>query len=186
MLTTKLSEIITELNDNKIVSLPTETVYGLFVKVSPTNATLLNELKNRQSNHLLQIFVKDLATLKAISALSDFQEMTIPNYLPGPNSVIVEPNKVWKEANLPRHQATICLRVVDPKLTPFLFEIIANVGPLFSTSTNLTGQKPLNNPEEISHQFNILTLIVAKNLMINLQPSRIISLLNDKIKIIRE
>lgn len=178
------------LSSNKIVLMPSDTVYGLSVRADQAKAVRkLRRFKGRPDKKPLLILASDLKMIKKYFSISRDQE----NYL----------NKVWSPKSSP---TTVILP--DKKLLPkelnesedglavrlpkndFLIKMIKSLGvPLVSTSANLNGLEPISDPSDISASLGQKKpqLIIDGGKCGKTRASRLIDLrLYPKIKILRK
>ncbi len=177
---TSKNEIINEILFDNVVAIPTDTVYGLVAKLKKENITLINSFKKRTLNKPLQILVNNIKQIESIWIGTSWQRNYINENLDFKTSFIVEVNNIFSDKYLlTSFNNTIMFRVTNKKE---LIEIINEVGPLFATSANITGEQPLNTKEDIEKKFNIRVL---DGKIDGGKPSKIISLLNDIEKVVR-
>lgn len=179
----KINKLVKDLNQNKIVSMPTETVYGFFAKISKTNLNKLNELKRRDLSKQIQVFFLSFEQIEKFTELTKFQKQILIQELPGNKSFLVPSSDYFKKII---KDDTILVRFPiweqkELKNTKKVFLKIKK--PLFATSANLNNQQEINNGKKIQKIFQINGFnkkIKSK------KASIIISLLNNKIEIIRK
>lgn len=148
-ITNSIKELITDLNDGKIVCFKTDTIWGLsanpFNKKSIENLYLL---KQRDLNKPFIFLIKENENLQNIIRNFDSykQEITKEKW-PGPVSIIFDFNKSCKLLDFYQQKDTIALRMPKDKVCQ---NILKNIDyPLPSTSVNLEGQNPINTFEDI-------------------------------------
>ncbi len=168
--------------NNEIVSIQTETVYGLFAKINLNNKSKINLLKGRNKDQSLQVSFGNFEQIFDWTELSDFQREQLINNLPGDTSFVV-PLKKEKINELGKE--TILVRFPKMNDDHILIKLLNSIGPLFSTSANIHGEPEFSNCDEIEQKMNI-SCYEVKSFLIKNKPSRITSLLNDKIKVIRK
>ncbi|NCD04680.1 MAG: Sua5/YciO/YrdC/YwlC family protein [Spirochaetia bacterium] len=119
------------LNENKVIVLPCDTIYGLCAKMGEAEETLRN-IKNRKETKPFLI----LATLKQAQDICEVPQ-DILNLWPCPLTVVL--NK--------REGGTLAVRVPSD---PFLQALLEKLGtPIYSTSVNESGQASLTNIMDI-------------------------------------
>ncbi len=176
----KNNKILNAILSNEIVAMPTDTVYGLIGILKKDNIFKINNLKKRKSDQPLQILVSDIKQIEDMWIGTKFQRAYINENLNSFTSFIVEANESFADKILlDSFEKTIMFRKTNNK---DLVEIINKVGPLFASSANITGDIPINNKSELENKLNI---IVGEGENGSKTPSSIISLLNDKERIIR-
>lgn len=179
---------INQLNENKIISFATDTVYGFACKAESDEAVLnLYKIKSRSHNKPVAILVKNLEMATDIFDLTNQEINFIKNFVPGPITVIA---KIKNNENLSKYlniqnKSLIGFRIIKHEFTNKLFEIYNF--PLALTSANLSGEDNIINDIDFKNKFldnkNIL-FIKGFNCLYN-RPSTVISLENG-LKIIRE
>ncbi len=117
---------------------PGDTMYGL-LGIAPDTDAEIRGIKGREEN---KPFLLLLGSAAWVSRLSDFaMPPQLSRHWPGPLTIVVPA----------RRGGTVAVRVPD---SPFLQRLLAAVGkPLFSTSVNAAGERPLESVEEMDRQF---------------------------------
>ncbi|MED7820240.1 MULTISPECIES: L-threonylcarbamoyladenylate synthase [unclassified Francisella] len=174
MLTKDIQAIYTELRNNRVVSIPTDTVYGLSCIISKIAIDKVINLKKRDSSkgfiiishnykHLLKYADISKLTKEQIKKISTKQETPTTWIVPGKNSI------QWLTGGKP----TIAIRLVD---TNVVKDICSNIDDaIISTSANISGQDFINNPENINKTFS--NIHVLKTQAKASQPSKIIDII---------
>ncbi|BDV03392.1 MAG: translation factor Sua5 [Candidatus Hepatoplasma scabrum] len=179
----KINKLINDLNQNKIVSMPTETVYGLFAKISRLNLRNLNKIKKREATKPLQIFFFDFKQIEKFTELSKFQRQILIQELPGDKSFIVPSSPYFKKI-IKENTILVRFPIWEQKELKLTKKVFAKIDkPLLATSANLSKEKEINDGKEIQKKFQI------NGFNKKIKPkkaSTIISLLNNEIEIIRK
>ena len=176
------NEIISLLNNDEIVAIKTDTVFGIMARMSYKNEKEINLLKKSDNNKKISIIVKNKDFLfKYVENLNDEKRNLIDEKLPGKYTFIVNLNKDFCK-NKGFNRTDFGVRVTTNN---FLQEIISKTGPLLASSCNITGLEPCSNTEEIVNQFKDSKLYVVAGSVTDNTPSTIISLI-DEIKVIRK
>lgn len=176
----KLADI---LKNNGIISIPTDTVYGLCASINSKEAyNKLIEIKGRPINKAFPIMCSNIDEIKQIAKVNKKDEEFINKFMPGPITIILNKNN-----NIPdyitNNQKTIAIRMAPTKDIKKLIDQVNS--PLFMTSTNKSGEPPCNSVIEIEKKFsNINGILIGKKSYS--EPSTIIDLTKDKLEIIRE
>ena len=176
------NEIISLLNNDEIVAIKTDTVFGIMARMSYKNEKEINLLKKSDNNKKISIIVENKDFLfKYVENLNDEKRNLIDEKLPGKYTFIVNLNKDFCK-NKGFNRTDFGVRVTTNN---FLQEIISKTGPLLASSCNITGLEPCSSTEEIVNQFKDSKLYVVAGSVTDNTPSTIISLI-DEIKIIRK
>ncbi|AHB36802.1 L-threonylcarbamoyladenylate synthase [Spiroplasma apis] len=163
----KINQAINLLKKNEIIILPTDTIYGLSSIVNADNAQKINELKQSDLTKPLIILVSNLKQASKLIEMND----DVENYLMSdyPTTVIAK--------SLKNKQSTIAIRVVKRK---DIKTIIDNVGPIYSTSVNVSGQNPLSEKSELFTFLGKNKCFFIGNL--NNPPSRLVNIITNEKK----
>lgn len=176
-------EIAKLIKQEKIVALPTDTIYG-FSCLATSDKALKNlcNLKQCSDEKLFIVLVSKAFDMSKLAVITDEVKNFIQKNTPNPVTMILQkqPNvKLAKNFKAP----TIALRV--PK-DEFLQKILSEVDFMISTSCNVHGQPNLNNCKEIIENFESLDAIVETNMEGNGLSSTIVDLTTSNIKILRQ
>ncbi|RKX81925.1 MAG: hypothetical protein DRP57_11020 [Spirochaetes bacterium] len=160
------------LMEKDIVIMPCDTMYGV-VGIAPETEQRIADLKNREEGKAFLQLIGDISWLKR------FTDKEMPESLkvhwPGPLTVIF-PDKF---------NGTVALRVPDDKFLKELLWVLNR--PLFSTSVNRSGEKPLFRIGEIIRQFNDkVDLIIDSGDYTNSVPSTIVDVTSSDIRLVRQ
>jgi len=176
------------INQGKVVVCPTDTVYGFVADASNKKAiNKIFKIKNRPKTKPLAVFVKDLKMAKSLAEISEKQAKILKSKWPGKYTLVLKLKKIEDGplSNLVKGKdGTIALRVPKYK---FLNDLLKKINkPLAQTSVNISGKPPLTKISDIIEQFgkSDLLIIDAGNLKKS-NPSKIIDLSKDKIKVLR-
>ena len=176
------NEIINLLNNDEIVAIKTDTVFGIMARMSYKNELEINLLKKSDSNKKISIIVENKDFLfKHVENLNGEKRKLIDEKLPGKYTFIINLDKEFCK-NKGFNRTDFGVRVTT---NDFLQDIISKTGPLLASSCNITGLEPCSNTEEIVNQFKDSKLYIVAGSVTDNTPSTIISLINE-IKIIRQ
>lgn len=174
-------KILKHLNKNRIVAFPTDTVFAFIVKLEKQNIQKINELKHRPKDQPLQILINNLNQLDNVIDFSVISKDFLKNSLRPKTSYIVKVKESFaNEYLLDTFKKTVMFRIPNGDIN----EIISKIGPVFASSVNLNGEKVIDNNNEIKKRFKVLTSKKQQNG--SGKSSKIISFLDNEIKIIRE
>ena len=181
-----IDEIVTALKKGAVLILPTDTVYGLVCDATNKKAVKkIYKIKERPESNPLPIFVKDITAAKKIALVDVEQEKLLHEKWPGAYTFVLPRQAKIKIYGVKND--TIALRVPQYKFLNVLLDIIDR--PLAQTSANVSGQPVGESVKEILHQFlgkkNQPDILIDAGDLHEGQPSTIIDLTDDKIKILR-
>jgi L-threonylcarbamoyladenylate synthase len=145
----RIAEIVTS---GGVVAIPTDTVYGLACHPDQAQAAerifLLKRRPPEMELSLLGATVEDLRRFGDLDG-SPTAARLAEHFWPGPLSIIV-PAAAPRHAAIPRHGATISLRV---PAHPDTRALLAITGPLATTSANRHGEPPATTAEQVAQFF---------------------------------
>ena len=176
----ELSEI---LKNDGVISVPTDTVYGLCARIDSINVyNKLLKTKNRPQEKLFSIMCANEEQIKSIAKVDERAEKIIKHFMPGPITLIL--NK--KEENqdfITNGGKTIAVRMATSKT---LEELINAVGvPVFMTSANRSGEQTCSSLDEIKKSCPNIDGMLEGKIKYN-QSSTIIDCTTEKIRVLRE
>lgn len=165
------------LKSEKLVIIPTDTVYGFstVVKENASTAKKIIAAKGRDEN---KPFIQLIASpLDIFNYTNDIIPDKILKCWPGPLTIIVTDKKECSK--------TIAFRCPGDD---WLRKVIALCGcPIYSTSANKSGEPILEKEEDLISVFgNVADLIVLDGNKKNGLPSTLIKIENEEIKVLRQ
>lgn len=87
----EISSVVDILNNDGVISAPTDTVYGVCARISSIDAyNKLIEVKNRLANKLFPIMCANIEQIKDIVIIGSREEMLIKLFMPGPITLILK------------------------------------------------------------------------------------------------
>jgi tRNA threonylcarbamoyl adenosine modification protein (Sua5/YciO/YrdC/YwlC family) len=172
------------IDDNELIAFPTDTVYGLGAKVlDDLGQERIMELKNRDCSKRFAVLCANLEQIEELAIVSCDAKKIINKFLPGGLTLILEA----KDKNVHNYAIDNTVAVRIPK-HPIALKLLLENGPLATTSVNLSGEKPMNNYDEILKKFDgKIDYIYSDptNIKYSNTPSTIIDMTNG-LKVIRE
>ena len=141
------------LQQNKVVALPTDTIYGLACLVSNTTAIeRLYEIKKRDANKPLSICVSNVKNVGKWGVVDHVPYDLLTLLLPGPYTIILKRTPALNPALNPDHD-TVGIRIPD---YAFINCVTAVTGPLALTSANLSNRPSCLYPSEFQNLWDKL------------------------------
>ena len=191
---TAVSKTVDALHGGKIAVVPTETVYGLAVRLADSQAVKkLIELKGRNENHPFALAFPSAYSIEDFCGeLSTLAQRLARRCLPGPVSLVLDvpsDSTFWKLPTATQQavsqQSSICCRIPDhPLLLPVLGELNE---PIVLTSANKSGQGESASVEQIVADFgNGIDLLIDGGPLALPKPSTIVKIIGNDYTILRE
>ena len=110
----EIEKIATILKNDGVISVPTDTVYGICARINSSKAYLkLVSVKNRPSNKSFPVLCKDLEQIESIAIIDENALKLIKTFMPGPVTLVLNKNL------MPFH---ILIMLVQEKLMRLLLE----------------------------------------------------------------
>lgn len=174
-----LNEIIATLKKGGVVVLPTDTIYGLHCIAKEHEAVnKIYEIKKRGKDMPFILLIGNIKDLDEFGVeITEDITKQINNLWPGPNTLILETHSD-KYQHINAGKNTIGFRLPDNDL---LINIINEVGPLVSTSANITSMQTPNNVEDIINIFKDKVDLYIDGGILNNNPSRIFRIEDDSL-----
>lgn len=179
----KIDELADILKQDGIISVPTDTVYGICARINSIKAynNLIN-IKNRPITKLIPVMCANEEQIKSIAMVDENSEKLIHSFMPGPITFILK-KKQEVPAYVNNADTTIAVRMAPSKV---LEELIYKVeSPIFMTSANKSGKVTCTSLEEIEKTFPNLDGILEGSVSFG-KASTIVDCTSDKIKILRK
>lgn len=180
---TETSQLAEILKKDGVISVPTDTVYGLCARITSKKARdNLMKSKNRPSNKLFPVMCADLDQIKSIAIINKNAEILIDNFMPGPITLILK-----KNSDIPDYitngSSTIAIRMATSKP---LKDLILKTGcPVFMSSANQSGEPTCKTLDEIEKKCPNINAIMEGSVSLG-QPSTIVDCTSEDIHIIRK
>lgn len=178
-----IKEAKKELKAGKIITFPTETVYGIGCIFDNEAAFKhLVSLKKRPPNKPFAMMGDSLDSVLPYLEPSKKALSLMKEFLPGELTVLIKAKE-----DLPTH-VTLGTNIAGLRIpnSPLVRELIKGVGkPLLVTSANISGEKTATKFEDLNPIFIENTFII-KGECVSLLPSTIVDATGDTLKLIRE
>lgn len=179
----EIDELAEILKNNGVISVPTDTLYGLCAIINSEQAyKKLIEVKNRPQNKAFPVMCANEEQLESIAVVDEKVKKIIKAFMPGPITLVLK-----KKNNLPDYitngKDTIAIRMATSKLLKDLIEKVGS--PLFMTSANQSGEDTCKNLDEIEKACPMLDGMLEGNIIFG-EGSTILDCSLEKINILRE
>lgn len=183
-----LAQIVSEILNGKVLVFPTETSYGLGCDATNQESVdKIFKIKGRTDDKPLLIVVDSIESAKKYLRWNEMLEKLAQKYWPGSLTIVGE----YIGGNLAKgvvsKDNTIAVRVSDFSFLKSITQKIQK--PLVATSANLAGEPSLFDPREIvkvfSEKENQPDLILNYGVLPKSEPTTLVSIVGDKIKILR-
>lgn len=136
---------------NKVVIMPTDTVYGIGCGIYDLKARKrIYDIKNRSYDKPLAVLCADIKQIEEIVEVSSLAKKLIERFMPGPLTIILKAKpEVYEKSGY----ETIGVRI--PK-NDTAIRILRSNGPMTTTSVNESGEEPMNDASKIKKVYGKL------------------------------
>ena len=179
-----IHQVCESLRGGGVIAYPTDTTYGLGCDIfSRQGIRTIYQIKQRDARKPFSFICADLADVSRYAHVSNLAFRIMKQHLPGPYTFVLEATRVVPDSLVTR-QKTVGIRIPDDQIA---LDIVRELGhPLVTTSANLAGEAPLHDPYDIEQQLGRqLDLVVDGGIRLG-DPSTIVSLIDDRIEVLRE
>lgn len=172
------------LNKHQVIAFPTETVFGLGVFYDDEEAyLLLNKIKRRKEDKPYTLMTFDVNEINKYAQIDKKYWPIIKKYMPGSLTILVKSNDNVP-AYVTHNTGIIGIRIPSNKEALELLKYVNK--PLLVPSANRADQKPALNDKEVKDIFGEEIKVIIPGQAIGGEPSTIIDLTTDKIKLVRK
>lgn len=175
---------LNELNNHKVIAFPTETVFGLGVFYDDKEAyELLNQIKNRREDKPYTLMLSSVKEIDKYATIDSKYLPIIEQFMPGSLTILVK-SKDNVPSYVTHNTGIIGIRIPANKEALELLNYIKK--PLLVPSANKRDQKPALSKEEVEAIFKDEINVVVPGKISSGEPSTIINLTGEEIKLIRQ
>ena len=178
-----IDEIVDILKNNGVISVPTDTVYGVCARIDSKKAhDNLILVKNRPETKPFPVMCANEEQIKGIAIVNEKAEKIIKAFMPGPITIVLNKKETVPDY-ITNGKKTIAIRMATSKT---LEKIILSLGtPIFMSSANQSGEKTSESIEEIEKNCPKINGILEGKIKLGVG-STIIDCTSEKIKVLRE
>ena len=178
-----IEEIVDILKNNGVISVPTDTVYGVCARIDSKKAhDNLILVKNRPETKPFPVMCANEEQIKDITIVNEKAEKIIKAFMPGPITIVLNKKETVPDY-ITNGKKTIAIRMATSKT---LEKIILSLGtPIFMSSANQSGEKTSESLEEIEKNCPKINGILEGKIKLGVG-STIIDCTSEKIKVLRE
>jgi L-threonylcarbamoyladenylate synthase len=173
-----IKEIGNDIKKGLIGVIPTDTIYGIVCSaMNKKSVKKIYKIRKRNLKKPMIILVSSIKDLDLFDIKID--KKIVNKYWPGKVSIIVP---VKKFEYLHRGKENLAFRLPDNKE---LIKLLKISGPIVAPSANTEGEKPAETIEQAIDYFQDKIDFYVDCGKLKSKPSKVISLMNNKIEIIR-
>lgn len=176
-----IDDVVDALRRDEIVVVPTDTVYGLAVRMTAAAVERLFTIKGRQRDKAFAVLVADRAQVAELAAPDPVAAELMRRFWPGPLTIVVR-RSLNGGIELGGDPRTVGLRRPD---SPWILELAQRVGPLVTTSANVAGEPILCTVQEITEAFRDRLGATLDVGALDGEPSTVVSCIDGALEILR-
>ena len=158
------------------LALPTDTVYGLILKATKDNETVLKHIKNRPEDKPLPMVVDHVEALLDLIDVPDAYLSVVYDHLPGGLTIV-------GQAKHDYGHPTLAVRVPDK---PYLLQSLKGIGPCWLTSANISGEPACFTVDQVKERLNGRIQYIVDGPCKDNVASTIVSFVDGSPKILRQ
>ena len=180
----KLKEALNALNNHQVIAFPTETVFGLGVFYDNQEAyELLNKVKQRREDKPYTMMLANVSDISSYAYVDKKYQKLINKFMPGSLTILVK-SKDNVPGYVTHNTGVIGIRIPSNKEALDLLAFVKK--PLLVPSANKADQKPALSEEEVEEIFKNEISVIVPGQISSGEPSTIIDLTGDEIKLVRK
>ncbi len=179
-----IARVAETLRQGGVIAYPTDTTYGIGCDIfNRRGIKTIYQIKQRDARKPFSFICADLSDAANYAHVSNFAFKIMKRHLPGPYTFVLEATRIVPDS-LTTRQKTVGIRIPDDEIA---MAIVRELGhPLVTTSANLTGESPLHDPAAIEEAMGrMLDMVIDGGIRFG-DPSTVISLINDRVEVLRE
>ena len=178
-----IDEIVDILKNNGVISVPTDTVYGVCARIDSKKAhDNLILVKNRPKTKPFPVMCANEEQIKGIAIVNEKAEKIIKAFMPGPITIVLNKKETVPDY-ITNGKKTIAIRMATSKTLEKI--ILSLETPIFMSSANQSGEKTSESLEEIEKNCPKINGILEGKIKLGVG-STIIDCTSEKIKVLRE
>ncbi|MDY2941267.1 MAG: L-threonylcarbamoyladenylate synthase [Varibaculum sp.] len=186
-LSANIEQLRETLDNNGLLVLPTDTVYGIASALTPGGVASLLGAKHRELLQPPPVLVADLNSAEvSFGRLPEFALSLAEYFWPGPLTLVIETSAKlpWPSGKDTPTGTTVALRQPDNDLA---LQLLSALGPLAVTSANLHGKDPATDCKRAMDYFgDTVSVYIDGGSTPGPVPSTIVSCVDRYPKILRQ
>jgi len=179
-----ISRVVETLKQGGVIGYPTDTTYGIGCDIfNKKGVKKIYQIKQRDPRKLFSFICADISDVASYAQVSNFAFKIMRRHLPGPYTFVLEATRVVPDL-LTTRQKTVGIRIPDNAIA---LAIVRELGhPLVTTSANISGEETYHDPQQIEETMGrMLDMVIDGGILLG-EPSTVISLVDDRIEILRQ
>jgi len=148
----QMDDLVQDLHRDGVVAFPTDTVYGLAVRIASERAIQkLTQAKNRPQDKPYPLLVSSLTQIESFAQLTHRDRQLIKQWMPGSVTFVFKKNPALTSGYFAQ-STTIAFRMPTDQFIKDLLEKLQE--PLLLTSANISGEPAALTSDEVLDSLN--------------------------------
>ncbi|MEW6751826.1 MAG: L-threonylcarbamoyladenylate synthase [Candidatus Latescibacterota bacterium] len=179
-----ITRAVEVLQNGGVIIYPTDTIYGLGCDITNKEAIeRVRRIKGRSHKKPMSFVCSDLTRVSHYAHVTNYAYRILKRCLPGPYTFVLPATRETPRI-LQTRQKTVGLRLPDHPVPVALVTELGN--PILSTSANRSDEEVLTDPVELQETMGNEVDLILECGTLPVMPSSVISLVGDRIEILRE
>lgn len=179
-----IKQVVECLKQGGVIIYPTDTTYGIGCDIFNRKAIKqIFQIKKRDKHKPFSFICNDLAEISNYAQVSNFAFKVMKRHLPGAYTFVLDATKIVPDS-LSTKQKTVGVRIPQNAICQAIVKELGH--PIVTTSANTSGEDTPQDPRDIEDRMGHLVDFVIDGEISMDEASTVISLLNDKIEVLRQ
>lgn len=179
-----IKQVVECLRQGGVIIYPTDTTYGIGCDIFNRKAVKkIFQIKQRDQRKPFSFICNDIAEISDYAQVSNFAFKVMKRHLPGAYTFVLDATKIVPDS-LSTKQKTVGVRIPENEICSAIVKELGH--PLVTTSANTSGEDTPQDPRDIEDQMGQMVDFVIDGGISMDEASTVISLLDDKIEILRQ
>ena len=179
-----IKQVVECLQQGGVIIYPTDTTYGIGCDIFNRKAIKkIFQIKQRDQRKPFSFICNDLAEISNYAQVSNFAFKVMKRHLPGAYTFVLDATKIVPDS-LSTKQKTVGVRIPENAICQAIVKELGH--PLVTTSANTSGEATPQDPRDVEDSMGQLVDFVIDGGISMDEASTVISLLDDKIEVLRQ
>ncbi|MGD0658464.1 MAG: L-threonylcarbamoyladenylate synthase [Syntrophorhabdales bacterium] len=171
------------LENGAIIGYPTDTYYGLGCDLFNIKAIkALYAMRGLSEKRPLSLIFRDIKDISDYAVLTDFAFQVLKSTLPGAYTFVLNAKRIVPRL-LMTSKKEVGVRIPDHPVPLSLVNLLGR--PIINTTAKVIGQETPDDPRDIERYFGTQIAFVIDGGLIAGEPSTVISLVDDRVNVLR-
>jgi tRNA threonylcarbamoyl adenosine modification protein (Sua5/YciO/YrdC/YwlC family) len=172
------------LESGAIIGYPTDTFYGLGCDLFNIKAIkTLYAMRGLSEKRPLSLIFRDIKDASNYAILTDFAFQVLKSTLPGAYTFILQAKRIVPRL-LMSEKKEVGVRMPNHPVPRAIVELLGR--PIINTTARIAGRDAFADPKEIERYFKDRIALVIDGGLIPGEPSTVVSLVDDRVNVLRE